>query len=176
MILNDKRLYNIWACMKQRCLNPNHTASPWYHDKGISVCAAWLDFKGFEEWALSNGYEDGLSIDRIDPDKNYEPQNCRWIPLQENRQRAKFTGCKKSGTRGKGKFMVVRPSKGLPLRATVIKTGLSKHCALELAKKLTESIPFSCRIFYDVKVTDGHKEGERVRWECLRNYLTEPKR
>ena len=82
--MRNKRLYNIWSCMKQRCNNPNHTAAKWYHDKGIEICSEWLDFDVFQEWALKNGYADDLSIDRKDSDKNYCPDNCHWIPLREN--------------------------------------------------------------------------------------------
>lgn len=86
--MRNKRLYNIWACMKQRCQNPKHTAAPWYYDKGIQVCSEWQTFEKFEKWALSNGYTDNLTIDRIDSQGNYEPSNCRWIPLRENLSRA----------------------------------------------------------------------------------------
>ena len=86
----DKRLYNIWACMKQRCNNPKHTAARWYHDKGIRVCDEWNEsFHSFAKWAKQNGYFDGGSIDRIDSSKGYNPENCRWITLEENRSRAK---------------------------------------------------------------------------------------
>ena len=91
----NKRLYNIWACMKQRCNNPNHTAAPWYHDKGIRVCEQWeTDFNCFQKWAFENGYFEGGSIDRIDPLKGYNPENCRWITLDENRRRANRKGKK----------------------------------------------------------------------------------
>ena len=86
--MRNKRLYNIWACMKQRCNNPNHTAAIWYHDKGIKVCEEWISYRNFEEWAMKNGYADDLSIDRIDSSGNYEPKNCRWISIRENRLRA----------------------------------------------------------------------------------------
>lgn len=87
---DSKRLYNIWACMKQRCNNPNHTAARWYHDKGIRVCDEWNEnFHSFAKWAKENGYFDGGSIDRIDASKGYNPENCRWITLDENRNRAK---------------------------------------------------------------------------------------
>lgn len=67
MSTRDKWLYNIWACMKQRCNNPKHTAAAWYHDKGIRVCEEWSDnFHAFQTWALANGYADDLTIDRID--------------------------------------------------------------------------------------------------------------
>lgn len=175
--MRNKRLYNIWSCMKQRCFNPNHTAAPWYHDKGIVVCDSWLDFHEFEKWALSHGYSDQLSIDRINPDKNYEPENCRWIPIQENRKRAKKVyGSQRNYASKKGKFMVVKSSSPFSAYAIVIKTGLSKHNALELSKSLMSNKSFSSRTFYEVKVTDGHAEGEFVDWEKLRNYLNEEKK
>lgn len=79
--------------MRQRCENPNHTAARWYHDRGIRVCEEWKDFDRFREWSMANGYTESLTIDRIDPDKNYEPSNCRWIPRKEN-----ITGRRKAGT------------------------------------------------------------------------------
>lgn len=87
--MKNKRIYNIWSCMKQRCNNPNHTAAFWYHDRGITVCDEWIhDFQAFYDWAMANGYRDDLTIDRKDPDGNYEPSNCRWVTIEENRKRA----------------------------------------------------------------------------------------
>ena len=65
--------------MKQRCNNPNAGKFPQYGGRGISVCKEWSDnFLSFFSWATENGYKEGLSIDRINPDGNYEPDNCRW--------------------------------------------------------------------------------------------------
>jgi len=82
------RLYNIWHGMKQRCFNPNDPNYKYYGGRGAVVCDEWLSFVSFKEWAESNGYDDTLSIDRIDPTSDYCPQNCRWIPLSENSRRA----------------------------------------------------------------------------------------
>lgn len=93
-----QRLYNIWSCMRQRCNNPNNTAAPWYHDKGIRLCEEWeKDFAAFQSWAISNGYRDDLTIDRVDPDGNYCPENCRWISRSENSRRANKGKSKKGG-------------------------------------------------------------------------------
>lgn len=79
------RLYNIWSGMKQRCFNPNATKYELYGGRGITVCEEWKDdFQAFYDWAMSNGYEEHLTIDRIDSDMNYEPNNCQWITLSEN--------------------------------------------------------------------------------------------
>lgn len=74
------RLYRIWAGMKQRCYYPNTSYYYRYGGRGITICDEWKnDFVVFRDWAMSHGYDDTLSIDRIDNDKGYFPENCRFV-------------------------------------------------------------------------------------------------
>lgn len=77
-------LYNTWRGMRERCSNPNHINYKNYGGKGIKVCEEWQNsFLEFRSWALSNGYKEGLTIDRINVDGNYEPSNCKWSTQKE---------------------------------------------------------------------------------------------
>lgn len=82
------RLYHIWAGMKARCNNPKIPAYKYYGAKGITYTKEWENFKPFYMWALNNGYADDLTIDRINVNGNYEPNNCQWITLSENSKKA----------------------------------------------------------------------------------------
>ncbi len=77
------RLYECWRHMRYRCENPNNQAYKDYGGRGISVCEDWHDFAKFRQWALANGYDDSLTIDRINVNGNYEPSNCRWAGSKE---------------------------------------------------------------------------------------------
>lgn len=78
------RLYAIYKHMKNRCHNRNNIRYKHYGGRGIKICDEWLnDFMAFYEWAYKNGYNDSLSIDRIDVNGNYEPSNCRWATKRQ---------------------------------------------------------------------------------------------
>jgi len=83
-------LYNIWCSMKQRCFYHRASNFRWYGKKGIKICPEWKNnYPVFKQWALANGYKEGLTIDRINPNGNYEPSNCQWITLSENVKKSK---------------------------------------------------------------------------------------
>ena len=81
--MKNTRLYNVWGGMKNRCRNKNSSDYVDYGGRGISYCKEWEDFIPFYNWAIENGYEEGLSIDRVDNNGNYEPSNCRWATTKQ---------------------------------------------------------------------------------------------
>ena len=83
---SETRLYAIWKGIKARCIL-KHPSNIYYKDKGIKLDPNWLHFNIFEEWALAHGYNDTLTIDRIDIDGDYTPSNCEWVTLSENVKR-----------------------------------------------------------------------------------------
>lgn len=83
--LRDTRLYSIWSSIKTRCFNKKASRYKDWGGRGILMCEEWKnDFKKFYDWAMSNGYSNRLVIDRENNDKNYEPNNCKWVTYREN--------------------------------------------------------------------------------------------
>ncbi len=85
---HKSKLYNVWTSMRERCNCKTDTSYQRYGGRGISICKEWDDFQVFEEWAVKNGYDENApkgtyTLDRINVNGNYEPNNCRWISLSE---------------------------------------------------------------------------------------------
>lgn len=101
--LSKTRLYSVWGGMNERCYHQNSRAYKWYGAKGIVICDEWRnDFMVFYNWAIENGYNKNLTIDRIDNNGNYEPSNCRWTTMDvqnQNTSRTKLNRIKVSEIR-----------------------------------------------------------------------------
>lgn len=92
---SSTRLYATWLGMKRRCTKSNCPDFKNYGGRGIKICDDWMkDFLAFKEWAYSNGYNDDLTIERINVNGNYEPENCTWITLSEQSKNKRNTKCK----------------------------------------------------------------------------------
>ena len=81
------RLYRIWEGINERCNNPHRKEYPRYGGRGIKICNEWRDFSVFEQWAIASGYDENVpkgicTIDRINNDGNYCPENCRWVDMK----------------------------------------------------------------------------------------------
>lgn len=85
------RLYQIWADMKTRCSNVKHSCYKNYGGRGVDVCNDWRDFSPFFEWADYSGYNDSLTIERIDNNRGYCPENCEWVTIKEQQNNKRTT-------------------------------------------------------------------------------------
>jgi hypothetical protein len=93
--LSKTKIYQTLAKMKDRCYNPKSEVYKDYGDRGIAICDEWLDkengYINFYNWSMKNGYQDDLTIDRINNNGNYEPSNCRWTTNQEQQYNKRDT-------------------------------------------------------------------------------------
>jgi len=99
------KLYFVWAQMKGRCFNKKHKEYKNYGARGITVCQEWqTDYGVFWAWAKQNGYQEGLTLDRIDVNGNYEPDNCRWTNMHVQNANKRKSPRNTSGATGVYKY------------------------------------------------------------------------
>lgn len=151
------RLYVIWRNMKARCTKSYAAKYKNYGGRGISICNEWLnDFETFRNWSLSNGYSDDLTLDRIDNNGNYEPNNCRWVSNSEQQHNKRtnrmitFHGETKTLTQW-------AREKGLSVKSLETRLG---RCRWDLEKALTTPMKTS-----EIKDLSGQRFG---RWQVIK--------
>ena len=140
------RLFRIWQGAKNRCFNLKATNWSRYGGRGITMCEEWKDeFVKFRDWSLANGYKEYLTIDRVNNDGNYEPDNCQWIPHEEN-ARKDMVGRKldKEWCDNNSRSKVVYSQDWVDIIDDEVKSGLSIRAACEKHK-------VNRRTFYNVK-------------------------
>lgn len=123
--LTNTRIYHIWENIKSRCYNKNNPRNKNYGARGIKVCDEWKnDFKAFYDWSMANGYQDDLTIDRIDNNGNYEPSNCRWadkITQANNTSRNRYITYKNK------KLTISQWSRELKIKKTTLLSWINSH-------------------------------------------------
>lgn len=98
---NNPRIFKIWQGLRQRCNNPNDKDYKEYGGRGVSVCVEWDSaFEPFLKWALENGYASNLSIDRVDVNGNYCPENCRWATWTQQARNKRVQKRSTTGVKG----------------------------------------------------------------------------
>lgn len=142
------RLYHIWKGMRQRCTNPNDKFYPHYGGRGIAIEEEWGKFLAFKNWADSNGYDDTLTIDRIDIDGDYGPNNCEWVTRSENTRRAnrdnpeRLKTSKSKVTGKQAREMIRLREQGTSLRELGETYGCSISQASRIVKKQLKTVGY----------------------------------
>ena len=134
-------LYKRWHGMRARCNTSSNENYPRYGGRGIKVCKDWASYMMFRHWALSNGFSPNLTIDRINPDGDYKPDNCQWISLSENLSKKRQTRGETHGTAKltESKVREIRNLKNQGMNGTYIaeQFGISRHTVSDIHRRKT---------------------------------------
>lgn len=146
--LRKHDLYKTWLNIKSRCYNSNNSHYKYYGKKGIGMCDDWRNnFKSFYDWAINNGWERGLSIERIDNSKQYEPENCKWIDM-----------CKQSQNRTTNHYVVDKNGNVYTIAEISRKTDINVHTLYSCYNKHKSILPtLHLRGIYDYVELDNQK-------------------
>ena len=166
------RLHRIWVSMRQRCSNPNRDRWSSYGGKGVRVCDEWSNFAAFREWALSSGYTDALSIDRIDVAGIYEPANCRWATnKQQSRNSTRTKWVTYNGVEMALPDACERAGMSLPLVSSRLSKGWSFERAISEPKHTEHYATRITHCPYGHEYTAENTalyQGARICRECYR--------
>lgn len=132
----DKTLYIKWYQMIDRCHNKRNKDYRYYGARGIKVCREWRDYNNYYSWAMKSGYQKGLTIDRINNNKGYNPDNCRWATMQQQSDNKRNTDKRNRLIKAKGKVQTIEEwasELGIPrttIYSRITKLGWSKERAV----------------------------------------------
>lgn len=173
MNVRFERLYNIWTLMKQRCYNQNNKGYKYYGARGIRVADCWLhDYHAFKKWAFENGYKENLTIERIDNNKGYEPNNCKWIEKSEQslNRSMNFYFTYKGKTQCLSEWC---KELGLSnhysaIKNRIIDLGMTFEDAVNTQIKNVSAVDISGMRFGFLKaIKYSHKKGKHGYWMCM---------
>lgn len=152
---SNKRLHRIWKNMTQRCTNPSNPKYPRYGGRGITICPEWRDYTAFKSWAVASGYSDNLSIERVNNDLGYSPENCVWADAKAQARNRSIVRRAKDGT----PLALIAERAGIPVGVMNSRINAGGWDPLDAATK-----PLGVRTTERKRSSDGKYAKEPRKW------------